>query len=395
MTTGVSRLICAVFAVAVFAAPANAGTLTSPAGDVATFTAAAGEFNNLVVEHIGPDYSYGIRFRDSVPITVVAGGWCNTVTATEARCFAEQVNAYLGDLNDTFTGANFNSIPFSYDHLGVDGGSGDDSLTGGPGNVFGDGQILIGGEGGDFISGGGGTDTLQGGPGGDVLDGKGSNDTLEGGDGADTLRGDTGDDTLRGGADFDTYTGGPGNDRLENSADPDGFAGGDGFDTVDYTGSTSFDPRLGLLGVVVTIDDVANDGNGEIDDGFFDPGPIDNVQSDIEAVVGTAGTDQLNGGTAALDQSFTGAGGDDTFTGGRRSRHARRICRREPDPDGVDARRPRVGRLHRHRSRLAEGRRFGKRHRRVSVSRHGDALRRLRRRYAPRRPEQRQPQWLG
>ena len=91
----------------------------------------------------------------------------------------------------------------------VDGGAGNDRITGGEG-----GDILIGGEGKDRVVGGNGDDILFGAESVDTLFGGSGNDTLDGGDAADLLYGEAGEDLFRafdgridaldGGADFDT-----------------------------------------------------------------------------------------------------------------------------------------------------------------------------------------------
>jgi Ca2+-binding RTX toxin-like protein len=64
----------------------------------------------------------------------------------------------------------------------LDGGAGNDTLVGSPGN--------------DSLNGGDGDDLLLGGPGNDTLTGGAGRDLLIGGSGADSLRGGTGDDIL-------------------------------------------------------------------------------------------------------------------------------------------------------------------------------------------------------
>ena len=77
----------------------------------------------------------------------------------------------------------------------IDGGAGDDQLTGGAGN-----DILIGGSGNDHLNGRGGNDALSGGAGKDKLSGGHGLDVLIGGIGRDQLNGDHGDDLLIGGS---------------------------------------------------------------------------------------------------------------------------------------------------------------------------------------------------
>ena len=79
------------------------------------------------------------------------------------------------------------------------GGNGGDTLTGGPGT--------------DLIFGQNGDDVLLGGPGSDVLCGGRGNDRLEGGPGDDALGGGQGDDVLVGGPGADRFSGGSGTDR--------------------------------------------------------------------------------------------------------------------------------------------------------------------------------------
>jgi VCBS repeat-containing protein len=84
--------------------------------------------------------------------------------------------------------------------------------------------------------GGSGKDTLTGGPGADLLLAKGNNDTLTGGNGNDLLCGDSGSDTLSGGTGDDSLGGGSGSDRLTGGSGADRFSGGSGTDTAtDFT----------------------------------------------------------------------------------------------------------------------------------------------------------------
>lgn len=112
--------------------------------------------------------------------------------------------------------------------------------------------------------------TVFGGPG---------DDQLTGGDANDTLNGDTGNDTLSGGASL---------------TDSDVFIGGAGNDTVTYAArSTS---------VTVSVGAGADDGAAT---------ESDDVQSDVEIVVGGSGADTFTGTTGA--QQFFGGAGDDVF----------------------------------------------------------------------------------
>ena len=113
-------------------------------------------------------------------------------------------------------------------------------------------------------------DRIVGGPGDQVLVGQLGNDQLYG---------NTGDDELFGDADDDLLAGGEGDDLLWDALGADVFLGGAGFDTVDFS-------RRGT-GVAVSLDGLANDGSA---------GEGDNVDTDIERLIGTAGSDQFEGG---------------------------------------------------------------------------------------------------
>ena len=91
----------------------------------------------------------------------------------------------------------------------VEGGRGDDELSGGKGR-----DVIFGGEGDDEIHGGGARDKLMGGEGDDLITGGGGADRLKGGFGRDTLDGGDGADKLIGGRGDDELTGGGGEDSF-------------------------------------------------------------------------------------------------------------------------------------------------------------------------------------
>ena len=125
---------------------------------------------------------------------------------------------------------------------------------------------------------------------GDDVDGR-----LDGGAGNDQLWSGTGDAGLQGGA---------GNDMLTPGTGTDVLAGGDGADTASYADRTASSP------VVVDIDGLADDGNSEDADGA---GVRDNVQVDVERLIGGAGADDLTG--SAIANRLTGGGGEDILRG--------------------------------------------------------------------------------
>ena len=159
-------------------------------------------------------------------------------------------------------------------------------------------------------------------------------DTLYGLDGNDTLLDSTGDDFLYGGAGNDLIEqrrsesfgtdlrdGGPGNDTLSGGPGPDNFIGGPGVDTVSYAHRTSQvsnestargpDPHN------IFLNDLPDDGAV-----VRDVAEGDNVHSDVENVIGSAGDDTivgtdepnfLDGGLGS--DKIVGLGGNDTLIG--------------------------------------------------------------------------------
>jgi hypothetical protein len=130
---------------------------------------------------------------------------------------------------------------------------------------------------------------------------------ITGTEGPDTnLNGTAGDDTISGLGGNDRINGLGGNDVLDGGPGSDDLAGGSGRDAVSY--ATAAAP------VVVTIDDLANDGTA---------GEQDNVQTDVEDLFGGAGNDRLTGSAGAntidggpgADRIIGGAGGDALFGG--------------------------------------------------------------------------------
>ena len=101
-------------------------------------------------------------------------------------------------------------------------------------------ENVMGGFGGDTLTGDARSNTLSGGAGDDTLNGEanpaaaetmGAGDTLNGGVGNDELNGGPGDDTLNGNAGNDALNGNAGNDVLDGGAGNDTLEGGAGNDT--------------------------------------------------------------------------------------------------------------------------------------------------------------------
>lgn len=141
------------------------------------------------------------------------------------------------------------------------------------------------------------------------------NDTLITGSGKDTVNGNAGNDILISGAGADTLNGGDGNDTMDGGAGADSFNGGGGIDSATYASRTA--------GVVVTLDNVANDGTPASSVPTTTPGEGDNVHGDVERVVGGHGNDHLVGNDAANyliggdgDDHIEGHAGNDVIEGG-------------------------------------------------------------------------------
>lgn len=132
--------------------------------------------------------------------------------------------------------------------------------------------------------------------------------TFDGGDGDDTLVGSSGSDTLLGGSSGspdDEQTGGDdflfgsvGNDVLLAGFGADYVAGGLGTDQVSY--ASRGEPIVVGLGVLA-------------DDGADEEG--DDIQTDVEIVIGGNGNDRLST-ISDLDVRLFGGPGNDTLTGG-------------------------------------------------------------------------------
>jgi Ca2+-binding RTX toxin-like protein len=206
-------------------------------------------------------------------------------------------------------------------------------------------SILMSGNGGDdkltiadnvnikaTLQGGAGNDTLKGGSAGDLFQGGDGTDTVDyssrsapvtvgigtladdgaagekdnvntdieiviGGSGADAIKGSSSNNTLIGNAGNDTLDGQAGNDVLDGGTGADLLKGGDGSDTADYSKRTA--------NLTIGIGTLADDGEA---------GEKDNVQTDIETVLGGSGNDSITGSSAS--NLLVGNGGGDTLNGG-------------------------------------------------------------------------------
>jgi Ca2+-binding RTX toxin-like protein len=179
------------------------------------------------------------------------------------------------------------------DIVGTDG---NDTLSVGSTDVFGN-QIdggaagpddrIAGGAGDDVISAGEGNDTVEGGLGNDLINGGGGNDHLRGDQGNDSLYGGLGNDTLNGGAGRDLLLGDAGEDILF----ADGFSLSEGGDTL--YGGADVDILYAAQGLDVVIGSRLDGGEGN------------------DTLYGSAANDTLLGGGSGRDWIFGGAGADE------------------------------------------------------------------------------------
>jgi Ca2+-binding RTX toxin-like protein len=146
-------------------------------------------------------------------------GWTPSAAATGQQITATAASPTVqgGSGDDTINGG-----PVA-DYLR--GGQGDDVIFGGP--AFDD---INGNQGNDTIHGLGGGDWLVGGQGADSIFGGGAGDILLGNLGNDTLVGASGGEVIRGGQGDDVLTGGAGNDYISGDRGNDTETGGPGAD---------------------------------------------------------------------------------------------------------------------------------------------------------------------
>jgi Ca2+-binding RTX toxin-like protein len=271
-TSGSVRVAVAIAAACIgwlgWAAPARAGTAFVDQNVALRYQAPPGETNGVSVVSFG---TFFIVTESTAPLDVAAG--CTLESQHTARCTGAivSVEVSLGDQDDQFT-AGDGSAGYT---LTVDTGAGNDSVD------------LFGSAVGASITGGPGNDNLRG---SDRFA-----DFVSGGEGDDRLEGDDADNHLQGGN--DTLDGGPGDDTLFGDVGSDDLIGGDGVDLANYFRHAD--------GVLISLDDVANDGAA---------GEADNVHSDVENVFGTSGADVIAGSAGPND--LDGWWSDDTISGG-------------------------------------------------------------------------------
>jgi Ca2+-binding RTX toxin-like protein len=207
----------------------------------------------------------------------------NGSSSTFARADVKRLNILAGDGADTVDASTGDDGSVPIIPVTLDGGAGNDSLSCG----FTLDCLVLGGSGNDSLSASNdATCTLRGGDGNDVFT---DSSTLAAYNQIKaTIYGDAGNDLLVATNVLSTYE----------------FHGGDGVDTADYTAEG---------GVTISLDGVANDGAIGVQ-----PPPRDNVEPDVEVVVG-GGDDQFGGSMLvgnAANNTLVGGAGPDTLIGG-------------------------------------------------------------------------------
>ncbi len=159
--------------------------------------------------------------------TVTVGSDVDTGVEIDGGAGDDTITGGAGD--DTIIGGSGDDRIVGGDGIDdIDGGSGDDNILGGSGN-----DTIEGGDGEDYIEGQDGEDTISGGDGIDIIYGGADDDTIEGGAGADYLEGQDGDDTISGGDGDDQLSGGEGDDTLDGNLGADRVFAGTGNDTIE------------------------------------------------------------------------------------------------------------------------------------------------------------------
>ena len=186
------------------------------------------------------------------------------------------------------------------------GGIGADTLVGGSraDQLFGDANVAFG----PPVA--AGNDTMRGGEAGDVFYGQTGNDVMEGDRGADRMYLEAGNDTMRGGDDGDAFS------NISGAGVPDGadvIAGGRGTDFVDLNQRTA--------PLVITLDNVANDGADTNVPADGVANEADNIMGDVEQFYLGHGDDRLDAdlpvpNAAEAANQIYGFNGNDIVRGG-------------------------------------------------------------------------------
>ncbi|MEU8243957.1 calcium-binding protein [Actinoplanes missouriensis] len=314
------------------AAAASYGWVTAGASTV-TFSADYKVKNKVVITRSGRTVTIDDR------VAVKPGKNCKQVKGdkTRVRCKTTKTPAKvvvkLHDRDDSVV--NKSDLK-----LDADGGSGNDTIVGGPkadvvygdemcgssggkDKIYGQGgnDLIYAGDGSDYVSAGDGNDRVLGDSDCINMPDRAGHDVIHGGNGNDDIFGDNGNDKLYGGNgnDFlnawygaDRVEGGAGNDQLygdpnDRKVYADVLLGGTGRDSVDYQGYKK--------NLTVSMNGVSRD------DGVA--GEHDTVGADVEILYSGSGHDRLTGNAAANEiygfdgnDTIRGGGGNDDMSGG-------------------------------------------------------------------------------
>ncbi len=212
--------------------------------------------NLLIKNYFTQSYTFTFSFSDSTTLSMTAitaplvthgTAGNDTISSSDYVWGNNDETVYGHDGDDTISvdaGANtvfggdgndVISAYASYDANILDGGDGDDAISGGQGN-----DKIIGGAGADTVYGYAGNDVITTGSGDDVVYAGNDNDIVYGEDGVDILYGQDGNDLLDGGSGDNTVYGDNGGDHLYATGDLDTLLGGAGSDTFHLTSSSAF-----------------------------------------------------------------------------------------------------------------------------------------------------------
>jgi hypothetical protein len=294
---GLTLLATSAVGLSLAAAPAQAvGTagLASVSGTKVDYKSARGKQSTVVLTRSGNTVTIDDR------IAIKVGKGCKKVKAdkTKVKCKTAKaptrVRVWTYDRKDSIvnrTGLGMSAY----------GGTGNDTITGGPRNDY-----LYGDTGNDKIHGMAGNDHVFGDEGNDVLRGGDGNDEILDGSGTDAVYGGNGNDWFGGYNGNDKWYGEAGNDvfspvtpygKKEWANDADYFSGGSGYDAADYRGYSK--------PVSLDLDGVKGD------DGV--KGEKDTIAANVEDLAGGTGNDRLTGNGA--DNWLDGHGGNDVLYG--------------------------------------------------------------------------------
>jgi hypothetical protein len=242
-------------------------------------TVAGGDGNDVMVWNNGDgtDKMDGEGNTDEVVVNGAAAGEQMAVTANGQRVKFDRTSPG----------------PFSLDIgstelLTINGGDGDDTISGASGLAP---LILL------SLNGGAAADTITGGDGSDLIAGGDGNDTLSGAGEQDRILGELGDDTT---------TGGDGDDTLvwNNGDNSDKIDGAGGFDQVEVNGSTSAGDAFAVAG---------NGDRAKLDRTNLVPFTLDIGSAEALQVNGLGGDDTLTSAPAPIGLNVDGGTGNDNL----------------------------------------------------------------------------------